>query len=216
MTTHAIIPSYPYVQFSDDIDIQAWFSAHNQYSQHYLDWMNTTPLAIYTNDNISGSLLDWVANGVYGIYRVPLSNAKSKTYGPLNTYTFNDMPLNQGRKEDISSFQQMDDELFKRVITWDFYKGDGAQFTIPWIKKRVARFIYGINGFKDTTTISVKIPSPRNVVIYVNGIVGSDAVYHQLAELFQNQILNFPYGYSVSFNFVDSHILNDDFGGDIA
>ncbi|WP_258557194.1 hypothetical protein [Kluyvera ascorbata] len=38
------------------------------------------------------------------------------------------------------------DDLFKRIMTWNFYKGDGFYFTIPWLKRRVLRFLTGVDG----------------------------------------------------------------------
>ncbi|WMJ65680.1 hypothetical protein RBI80_00330 [Klebsiella variicola] len=31
-------------------------------------------------------------------------------------------------------------------MTWNFYKGDGFYFSIPWIKRRILRFLLGVNG----------------------------------------------------------------------
>ena len=216
MTTPTIIPSYPYIQFADDVNISAWFDAYNTYAQQYLDWFNKTPLAIYTNDNISGNLLDWVANGVYGVYRVPISTSRERIFGPLNTYTPNYRELNSGGTITNTSAQTMTDDIFKRLITWDFYKGDGMQFTIPWIKKRVARFLYGIGGFSNTDNISVQFTDVRTVSI---GVVASSSeliLVQQLYNLLQSQIPNFPYGYDVTMTWIDEAVKNDDFGGDIA
>ena len=215
MATTTIIPSYPYVQFADDVNISAWFEAYNTYAQQYLDWFNDTPLAIYTNDSISGDLLDWVANGVYGVYRTPIATTRDHSIGPLNTYTPNELPFNQGKALSSGTVSTMTDDIFKRLITWDFYKGDGLQFTIPWIKKRVARFIYGIDGFSDTNNISVTSPNVRTVAISIR--VGSAyKVYaQQLTALLEAQIPNFPYGYTVTMNWIATDFPENDFGDDI-
>ena len=31
-------------------------------------------------------------------------------------------------------------------MTLEFYKGDGFYFSIPWIKRRILRFLLGVNG----------------------------------------------------------------------
>lgn len=215
MPTTSLIPSYSYIQFADDENIAAWFSGHNEYAQSYLDWFSETPLAIYTNSNISGELLDWVANGVYGIYRTPIATVLSKTIGEINTYGPDSIPINQDKTEENSSVTLMTDDIFKRLITWDFYKGDGPQFTIPWIKNRVARFLYGINGYNNTNNISVKFTSARNVQIQVIAEKSVSLITQQLYNLLLAGIPNFPYGYSVTMYWVDSAIVSDDFGGDI-
>lgn len=38
------------------------------------------------------------------------------------------------------------DDIYQRILTWWFYKGDGKNFTVPWLKRRLARFLYGTNG----------------------------------------------------------------------
>lgn len=215
MTTETIIPSYPYVQFADDVNISAWFTAYNTYAQQYLDWFNDTPLAIYTNDTISGPLLDWVANGVYGIYRVPIATNKTKTIGAVNTYTPNELPFNQGKAISSGTVTTMTDDIFKRLITWDFYKGDGMQFTIPWIKRRVARFVYGIDGFSNTNNISVTFAAARTVQIVIRVDADHQLYAQQLVALLNAGIPNFPYGYDVSMIWTSSSFPENDFGDDI-
>ena len=189
MTTTDIIKSYPYVQFADDENITAWFDAYNTYAQQYLDWFNNTPLAVYTRSEISGALLDWVANGVYGCYRTPIAFGNSRSIGPLNTYTPNYIPFNQGKKlSDVTSFT-MTDDIFKRVITWNFYKGDGVQISIPWLKKRIARFT-GLN-FMD---ISVTVGANKSVMVKVTG--ADSEILSYLQSIMQLSLVNLPIGYT--------------------
>ena len=189
MTTTEIIKSYPYVQFADDENITAWFDAYNTYAQQYLDWFNNTPLAVYTRSEISGALLDWVANGVYGCYRTPIAFGNSRSIGPLNTYTPNYIPFNQGKElSDVASFT-MTDDIFKRVITWNFYKGDGVQISIPWLKKRIARFT-GLN-FMD---ISVTVGASKSVTVKVTG--ADSEILSYLQSIMQLSLVNLPIGYT--------------------
>ena len=189
MTTTDIIKSYPYVQFADDENITAWFDAYNTYAQKYLDWFNNTPLAVYTRSEISGALLDWVANGVYGCYRTPMAFGNSRSIGPLNTYTPNYIPFNPVKElSDVTSFT-MTDNIFKRVITWNFYKGDGVQISIPWLKKRIARFI-GLN-FMD---ISVTVGASKSVRVKVTGADSETLSY--LQSIMQLSLVNLPIGYT--------------------
>ena len=189
MTTTDIIKSYPYVQFADDENITAWFDAYNTYAQKYLDWFNNTPLAVYTRSEISGALLDWVANGIYGCYRIPIVFGNSRIVGPLNTYAPNYISLNQGKKlSDVTSFT-MTDDIFKRVITWNFYKGDGVQISIPWLKKRIARFT-GLN-FMD---ISVTVGANKSVMVKVTG--ADSEILSYLQSIIQLSLVNLPIGYT--------------------
>lgn len=189
MTTTDIIKSYPYVQFSDDENITAWFDAFNDYAQQYLDWFNNTPLAVYTGSGITGDLLDWVANGVYGCYRTPIAFGNSHSIGPLNTYTPNYIPFNTKRDlSDVTSFT-MTDDIFKRVITWNFYKGDGVQLSIPWLKKRIARFT-DLNFMN----ISVTVGESRSVLIKITG--ADSGILSYLQSIMQLSLVNLPIGYT--------------------
>lgn len=208
MTTTDIIKSYPYVQFADDENITAWFDAYNTYAQQYLDWFNNTPLAVYTRSEISGALLDWVANGVYGCYRTPIAFGNSRSIGPLNTYTPNYIPFNQGKKlSDVTSFT-MTDDIFKRVITWNFYKGDGVQISIPWLKKRAARFT---NVPYKNILVSIGSGNIINLTV-----VGADfEIFNYLKSVMELKLVNLPISYSFTVTLIDKEVLNDDFGGDI-
>jgi hypothetical protein len=92
----------------------------------------------------SGPLLDWVANGIYGEYRATLQGAL------------------------------VSDDVFQRCITWDFYKGDGQQFNIRWLKRRLMRFLTGTNGtdpgINQTYNISVTFGTPN--IVYINILGG--------------------------------------------
>ncbi len=144
-TLQTTIPSYLYKEYDDDPDLQAFVFAYNQISQTYLDWFNTINLPIYTG--LTGLLLDWVAQGLYGIMRPILFSynyVATGTFGRIQfgTYTYGNFEIN----ENITNLALTNDDVFKRVITWHFYKGDGKNVSVPWLKKRVARFLYGVNG----------------------------------------------------------------------
>lgn len=38
------------------------------------------------------------------------------------------------------------DDLFQRVLTWNFYKGDGTVFSVQNLRRRIIRFLLGTNG----------------------------------------------------------------------
>ena len=141
-----ILYSYLYVQYNDDESLQAFVASQNQLAQGYLDFMNTINLPVYTSDNISGSLLDWVAAGLYGIIRPALPYGNPASLGPFNTYAYNTVAFNGLVGASTSTFYATSDDTFKRMITWNFYKGDGYQFNVKWLKRRVMRFLYGVNG----------------------------------------------------------------------
>jgi hypothetical protein len=145
-TLQNIIGSYLYTEYNDDDNLQSLVAAYNAYTQAYLDWFNNIYLPIYPNGTISGSLLDWVAWGLYGIHRPGLPSGGKAARGPFNTWAFNTTPFNTGIAAVAAGYIATTDDTFKRIITWLFYKGDGKVFTVKWLKRRVARYLAGANG----------------------------------------------------------------------
>jgi len=153
------IPSYLYTEYNDDPTMQAFVQAFNIYAQAYITYINNLNLPVYTNGNISGSLLDWVALGLYGIIRPSLPTKGIPGYGPFNTYVLNQNTFNGQKPVVPDTFYATSDDTFKRVITWAFFNGDTHQFNTRWLKRRIARFLNGMNGTNynvdETYTISV-------------------------------------------------------------
>lgn len=142
----AVIPSYLYQQYADDDALQAFVSAYNGMAQQYVDWFNQVNLPIYTQDPVAGPLLDWVAQGLYGITRQALPTGNNQNLGQFNTYTFNTLAFNVHKNIGPQNVVATTDDIFRRIITWNFLKGDGNVFNIRWLKRRVMRFLYGTNG----------------------------------------------------------------------
>jgi hypothetical protein len=141
-----ILPSYLYKEYSDDENLQAFVDSYNVLAQSYLDWFNQTPLAVYTNPTISGSLLDWIGQGIYGIARPVLSTSATIITAGYNSYAYNALAYNQMDYQASGTATIATDDIYKRVLTWHLYRGDGQQFSLFWLKRRVARFLLGING----------------------------------------------------------------------
>jgi hypothetical protein len=141
-----IIPSYLYEEYDDDDDLQAFVAAWNSLAQGYLDWFVDTPLAVYTSPAIAGPLLDLVGTNLYGMRRPALSSGKNRDIGPINTYPPNTMTPNSRKNVGPSNVTIATDDVYKRCITWNFYKGDGNVFNTRWLKRRVMRFLIGVNG----------------------------------------------------------------------
>ena len=179
-TLQTIPPSYLYSDFANDDDLQAFVAAYNTYTQKYLNTFNQINLPIYTATNISGALLDWVGNGIYGYPRPSLLGNKTTFIGPLNTYAYNaynvnassvSVPLNTEIEIPAASPNTTDD-IYKRCLTWHFYKGDGNVCTIQWLKRRIMRFLVGTNGvsYNVDNTIPISLtfgPGEINIVITV-------------------------------------------------
>lgn len=147
-----VLPAYPYAQYSDDVDVQAFFGSLNALAQSYLLWFNGTPLSVYTSAGISGPLLDWVANGVYGIARPVLLTTTSSFTSGLDTFPLGFTPLDTPYTTTSGTATIANDDVYKRVLTWYLYRGDGFRISAPWLRKRVARFLYGTAGGDVTLT----------------------------------------------------------------
>jgi hypothetical protein len=145
-TVTTVLPSYLYVEYNDDDDLQAFVASYNAIAQGYVSWFVNTPLAVYTSASIFGMLLDWIAAGIYGMIRPALSSGQSRDLGPLNTYTPNELALNHRKRIGPTDVTATTDDIFKRIMTWNFYKGDGNVFNARWLKRRVMRFLIGTSG----------------------------------------------------------------------
>lgn len=155
-----VIPSYAYVQYQDDDEVTAFFEAYNIYAQAYTDWFNNLNLPIYTRSPVEGTLLDWVAAGLYGIIRPGLpTSTGTPSEGPLNTWRANSLPVNGYRPGIPDTFTATTDDTFRRILTWNFFKGDGKVFTPTWLKRRINRFLNGLNGtnVQNDTTYDVSV-----------------------------------------------------------
>ena len=200
-----IIPSYLYEQYFDDEDLQAFITSQNQIAQQYLTWFCEIGLPVYTGDKIVGELLDWVAEGLYGLPRPVITTGRLNTIGPYNTWQFNSMQFNESHTLGSITVVPTSDDIYKRILTWHFYKGDGKIFSIPWLKRRVMRFLLGMNGTSpsvdDVTPVSITFPSGNDVTITVDVIGG---ITQQIADIFQacvqSMVVELPFQYDFTVN----------------
>ena len=163
-TLSSVLPAYLYEQYNDDPDLLAFVNAYNSLAQGYLDWFNSTPLALYTSSAISGSLLDWSATGIYGVSRPVISSVQSaRTLGAMNMTAMNVLAMNRMFRTQTGTAEPASDDIYKRVLAWILYKGDGIQASITWLRKRIARFLYGANGsdvsLSETLNVSITRPT---------------------------------------------------------
>lgn len=171
ITSLATLAAYLYVQYRDDDDLSAFVGAYNSLAQGYLDWFTGTPLPVYTDPSITGALLDWVARGLYGMMRPVLSSGRNRDIGPLNTYAPNVLEPNRRKRIGPSNATATSDDAFKRILTWNLYRGDGKLFNVRWLKRRVKRFLVGANGTAPNVDESYEISvtyGPGIIAIRIN------------------------------------------------
>lgn len=201
-----VVPTYVYNQFSDDADIQAFFAGVNETSQGYVDWFNTTPLGLYTSPYIIGPLLDWVGQGVYDIPRPVLSSQTTTSTAGYNSAPYNTVAYDGQSVSTSGTASLASDDIYKRVMTWTLYRGDGQVFSMQWLKNRVNRFLNGANG-SDFAVLN----NPPSIT--VSGNVFTITVFEDqfgvaLQQLVSNNELPLPFQYTFAFAAVN--FLNDD------
>lgn len=207
-----IIPAYLYTQYNDDKNLQALIDAYNHEAQNFYAWLRDSRLPIFQGGYNSGEQLKWIVKGIYGEDVPILKATKRAGKGPYNTVEYNILPLDAYRQLYNNDVIVVSDDLFKRVLMWNFYKGDGKQFSVSWLKRRVMRFLNGIDGADIPNDqhwpISVKfVDDVINIVIDTTGEGFSSATTMKnssfdYAPLFKGAmeggILNMPYYYTIS------------------
>lgn len=182
---------YLYNGFQDDANLAAFVEAYNTLLQEYLDYFNTLNLPIYTE--LSGALLDWVGASFYGLPRPLIGDPSGAVY---NAFNYNTQLYGSGS---VGALLATDD-AYKRILTWFNYTGDGRYSTIEWLKRRVKRFVIGINGsspsIDHTNEISVQFGYNNSITIVID--YPSDKGSANLACTYLNTgVLPMPYRYSV-------------------
>lgn len=213
-----ILPAYLYQEYNDDDNVRAFFTAYNILAQGYLDWFNTINLPIYTG--LSSALLDWIAQGIYGLARPTISAGSVSIVGPLNTWAMNQIPLNESDTLGSVTLFTVSDDIFKRIITWHFFKGDGQQFCTTWLKRRIMRFLTGLNGtspnIDNTYPISVAFAGSGAVTITIT-VDPFYAIQLATAQIFQAGVASgaipFPFQLSPTIDIVNNGINLSDDGG---
>jgi len=198
--TQQLLPAYLYQQYSysDTTQyLQAFFDAYNELSQTYLDNTNNLNLPNYTIQ--SGALLDWVGKGIYGIPRPTFALGTYTYLGSYDTVPYDTLAYDAEKIIPPSSFYVTNDDIYKRIITWNYYEGDGNQFNTTWLKRRIQRFLQGTNGYlpvlDNTYQISVTFATYNVVDIHISagGLVANAPI---LNAGIQSGVLQLPFQYT--------------------
>ena len=191
--TPPTIPAYPYLQYRDDPNISAFFDAYNIESNAYLRQINTLGLPIYTAQ--SAPLLDWVGTNLYGSPRQSVPVGGARKIGPLNTYQYNTLEYNLERSVGSGNFYALTDQAYIAVIQWNNFKGDGNQFTMRWLKRRIMRFLGGYLNPDETYQVSISV-SGTAVAITINPGAAPLTLAPVLAAAIESRFLLLPFQYS--------------------
>lgn len=151
-------------------------------------------------------MLDFVGVNLYGVYR-PISGQLSSVSmsSAMNTYPMNTQSMDSNDVIPPSgSVSPVIDDLYKRTLTWILYRGDGKNFSLQWLRRRIARFLYGANGsdLSDIGLISTVHISIANSS--VNIIVPYTPFAQDFIDIFSNGWLPVPF--NLSFTAIQSMV----------
>lgn len=163
-----VIPSYLFQEYSDDLDLQNFVAAYNQCAQNYIDTINGLNLPIYTGGVVQGALLDWVAQGIYGMARPYVTTGQLNLEGAYATYDYATLKYAGAIWAGNLQSALLDDDYFRRVLTWHIYRGDGPVFSISWLKRRLMRFMVGANGLAPLIDQTYRISVVLGLAYQVN------------------------------------------------
>lgn len=199
--------SYLFYQYHDDPNLRVFVDAFNGVAQDYLDWFNALNFPIYAGKTlITGTSLDYLMNNLYGIKRPALPAAMIADRGPYNSVPFNTMEFNAYTKREVAETYTSTDDIYKRIATWNLYKGDGYVFSVPWLKRRIQRFLTGTDGVDaanetqlgagvdQTNAVSVTFTARREVTVSVNTQDGTDYAWKVLKAAIQGGVCQMPVG----------------------
>lgn len=202
------IKSYLYQQYQDDLDLQAFIAAYNAYTQSYVDWYTQTALPIYaplstvdistgqtiTAPGLTGAMLDWIGAGLYGLARPVIGTPMGAVYGSA---IYGQATYGLGNVGSVMA----DDDYYRRILTWKLYRGDGFYMTINWLKRRVKRFLIGINGtvpnIDNTSEISIHGSANNGITISVH-YPSDPASVTSLIQFTQAGTLDMPWQYPIT------------------
>ena len=186
------IKQYLYQQYQDDLDLKAFVDAFNTIAQTYIDWANQIGLPIYTG--LSGALLDWIASGIYGIQRPIIGAPSGAVY---NTFAYNTQKYGTGSVSTVLA----SDDVYKRILTWKLYRGDGFYVNIEWLKRRMKRFMLGRNGaapdIADTSEISILLGA-NNIMDIAIHYPSDQASVDLLINYLNSGSLDLPFQYTIN------------------
>ncbi|MEN9755827.1 MAG: hypothetical protein RL755_14 [Pseudomonadota bacterium] len=176
------IPAYLYLQYRDDEALQSFVDSFNLLAQNYVDGFNALNLPIY---NLQTNLmLDWVGNNLYSIPRPVFPFGHSDIRDAINTWAFNEIAFNERKIINPTYYAPTNDDVYRRVITWSHYRGDGYHFNIKWLKRRIMRFLTNTD-VTQTYQISVTfgVGNQVNITIYNNNrhIIKPSAIINMFA-----------------------------------
>lgn len=156
----------------------------------------TTPIGVTVGSSYLATITDVIPTAYNGTFQLTQTGSTTFTY-LLPASTSPGVVTTLGQVGSTVSLSN--DDIYKRVITWNFYKGDGYQFNVNWLKNRIYRFLVQTDGIPEpipnTYQISVSI-SNKIVTITIGSSINTYASV--LSALINNETLQLPFQYTFS------------------
>lgn len=180
----AVPRAYVYAQYSDDANVTAFFTAYTQIAQGYLQWFQNNCLGFYIGQ--SGALLDWIGANLYGLPRPVLGTLTRVQTAAIGTMPVNTQAINANWVLESGNAEPVSDDIYQRYLTMWLYLGDGKQMSIEWIRRRVARFLFGAGGSgipaQDLQKVGVSAPLVASI-----GAIGTVPINTQTINVLPSQ-----------------------------
>lgn len=182
---------FAYDQWQGIPEVVAYFGATKHFTHEIIRELTEKSFSDYFK--FKGDMLDYIALCIYGEMRPAyLNSGDYKAFGALNSLPLNQDPLNSTKVMWDTDGEAVTDEIFRRIITWNFYKGDGRMPSIPWIKRRCKRFLTG-NWLDQGDLGNISLKFNRNVItIKSTGFGIWDKI---LGDAIESGVLKLPFGF---------------------
>ena len=162
---------------------------------------------------VNTPLLDWVGNGLYGFSRPVVSSGYVNETGFLGTFEFNTTMWDYSLiTSGAQAYSAANDDMYQRCMTWRFFKRDGFYFSIPWLKRRIVRFLIGPHGIDPLVgmgglqlhNLSISVSNSNAVTINYSTHTPLDPVtnFLQIAINGDSGIFDLPFGFTYQFNII--------------
>ena len=158
----------------------------------------TTPVGVVTGTQYLATISGVTPVGYDGTFVLTQTGTTTFTY-PL--------AVNPGTVTTLgqlgSTVSLANDDIYQRTITWNFYKGDGYQFNIRWLKNRVYRFLTQANGIAapipNTYKVGVTFSTGNIVTITIGSSINAYASI--LQALINAGALELPFQYTFTVSY---------------
>ena len=134
--------------------------------------------------------------------RPVLATGVNQNLGPYNTWELNQIQIDGSEIVNTGQYYLTNDDLFKRCLTWNLYKGDGKVMNVRRLKRRFMRFLTGANGVDPgiDSTIPISIAFGANRAVTVTITRNDNMAYSaQMISAIQQGVLVLPWEYNFQF-----------------